>query len=160
MTFVPIYDRAAVGERVCDELAKGRTLRSICREGGMPDPSTVLRWVLADPDGFGERYRRAREIGYHLMADELIDIADDCRSLYVQREGDNDPVPDRAAVAHARLRVDTRRWLLAKALPKIYGDRIDLTTVPRADDSLRKVLREIDGRTRGLRRRNETTDTE
>lgn len=160
MTFVPIYDRAAIGERVCDELAKGRTLRSVCRDAGMPDPSTILRWVLADADGFGENYRLAREIGYHLMADELIDIADDCRSLYVQRDGDNDPVPDRAVVAHARLRVDTRRWVLAKALPKIYGDRIDLTTGPRPDNSLRKLLKEIDGKTRGLPKRNDGPETD
>jgi hypothetical protein len=27
-------------------------------------------------------------------------------------------------VAHKRLQVDTRKWLLSKVLPKIYGDKI------------------------------------
>ena len=36
-----------------------------------------------------------------------------------------DDVPeDNAAVAKARLRSDSRKWLLSKALPKVYGDRI------------------------------------
>ncbi len=30
-----------------------------------------------------------------------------------------------AAVQAARLRVDTRKWLLSKLLPKKYGDRIE-----------------------------------
>jgi hypothetical protein len=42
------------------------------------------------------------------MADELIEIAD----------GGDDPARD-------RLRVDARKWLLSKALPKVYGDKID-----------------------------------
>jgi len=41
------------------------------------------------------------------MADEVMEIADD-------KSGD--PARD-------RLRLDTRKWLLSKALPKIYGDR-------------------------------------
>ena len=43
------------------------------------------------------------------MADDIIDIADE--------SGD----PHRS-----RLRVDTRKWLLSKALPKIYGDRLEV----------------------------------
>src|ERR1700757_750456 len=30
----------------------------------------------------------------------------------------------RASCEHRRLRVDTRKWMLAKALPKIYGDKL------------------------------------
>ena len=53
------------------------------------------------------RWARAREIGYQGMADDLTEIAD---------AKDGDPARD-------RLRVDTRKWLLSKALPKIYGDK-------------------------------------
>ena len=30
---------------------------------------------------------------------------------------------DHDHIARARLRVDTRKWLLSKALPKVFGDR-------------------------------------
>ncbi len=43
------------------------------------------------------------------MADALVDIADDVEGWTDQR---------------SRLRVDTRKWLLSKALPKIYGDKL------------------------------------
>ena len=45
------------------------------------------------------------------MADELLEIAD---------RGSEDWQRD-------RLRVDTRKWLLARALPKRYGDRVTLS---------------------------------
>jgi hypothetical protein len=32
--------------------------------------------------------------------------------------------PDHAAVQRSPLQVDTRKWLLAKPLPKIYGDKL------------------------------------
>jgi hypothetical protein len=31
---------------------------------------------------------------------------------------------DHDHIARSKLRVDTRKWLLAKCLPKIYGDRV------------------------------------
>ena len=92
---------------ICERLAAGETLRAICRDEGMPDERTVRRWALDDVEGFSAQYARAREIGYQGMADALTEIAD---------AKDGDPARD-------RLRVDTRKWLLSKALPKIYGDK-------------------------------------
>ena len=54
---------------------------------------------------------RARLVGYHTMADDIIEIADN-------------PETDAASVQRDRLKVDTRKWLLSKALPKIYGDKL------------------------------------
>ena len=96
-----------LADRLCERLADGETLRAICRGEGMPDERTVRRWALDDVEGFSTQYARAREIGYQSMADDLTEIAD---------AKDGDPARD-------RLRVDTRKWLLSKALPKIYGDK-------------------------------------
>jgi hypothetical protein len=96
-----------LADRLCERLADGETLRAICRDEGMPDERTVRRWALDDLEGFAGHYARAREIGYQGMADDLTEIAD---------AKDGDPARD-------RLRVDTRKWLLSKALPKIYGDK-------------------------------------
>jgi hypothetical protein len=96
-----------LADRLCERLADGEALRAICRDEGMPDERTVRRWALDDVEGFSGHYARAREIGYQGMADDLTEIAD---------AKDGDPARD-------RLRVDTRKWLLSKALPKIYGDK-------------------------------------
>lgn len=110
----------AKAEVILARLERGESLQGICRDEGTP-ASTVILWVRDNPD-FAERYAQARRVGYELLADELLSISD-------QREfvGDDDgPVRfDAAAVAHNRLRVDTRKWILAKMLPKVYGDRIE-----------------------------------
>lgn len=101
----------ALADRICSRLSEGETLRAICRDEGMPNASTVVRWTQAKgKEAFSQQYARAREIGYALMADQLTEIADN----------DGDPARD-------RLRVDTRKWLLSKALPKVYGDKLQHT---------------------------------
>ena len=92
--------------RICERLAAGESLRKICADDDMPDRSTVRAWALDNPT-FSAQYARAREIGWTDIAEDLLDIADDKLG---------DPQRD-------RLRVDTRKWLLSKMLPKVYGDK-------------------------------------
>lgn len=96
----------------------------------MPDDRTVRQWALDAEHPFSPLYTRAREIGYHKMADELTDIADDASQDWVQRldrHGNPYMAVDHDHIARSRLMVDTRKWLLSKALPKIYGDKVALT---------------------------------
>lgn len=62
------------------------------------------------------------------MADDLLDIVDDGTNDFVEREGKDGltTVVDHEHIQRSRLRAETRKWLLAKALPKIYGDKVDL----------------------------------
>src|SRR5579859_4642535 len=99
-----------VSDLICQQLAAGRTLRSICQAEDMPSREAVRKWVLADTDGFAERYEQARMLGYETLEDEIIDLSDDAGLSH-------------EAVGKARLQVDSRKWLLAKSLPKRYGDR-------------------------------------
>lgn len=115
-----------VARKICDALKAGRTLRDVCTEEGMPAPSTVILWTQQNAK-FSEQYARAREAGYQHMAEELLDISDDGTNDYVERireNGTKHVVFDGEHVQRSRLRVDTRKWLLSKALPKIYGDRL------------------------------------
>lgn len=93
----------------------------------MPHESTVRSWARDDVDKFSTQYTRAREIGYYGMADDLVDIADDGTNDYVEKERENGTkfiAFDAEHVQRSKLRVDTRKWLLAKALPKVYGDKV------------------------------------
>lgn len=89
----------------------------------MPPESTVRKWALEDRDGFSAQYATAREIGYQSMADELLDIADDS-SGDVQSDEDGNKKFNGEFASRSRLRVDTRKWLLSKALPKVYGEKV------------------------------------
>jgi hypothetical protein len=130
-----VYSKA-LAALICAELAKGRTLRDVCRDDGMPDESTVREWALdnrkENPQddeelGFSPQYSRAREIGYHSVFDETLEIADDGTNDWVERSGEDGQrlyVLNGEHVQRSRLRVDTRKWFLAKALPKLYGEKI------------------------------------
>lgn len=112
-------ERAA---RICDLLAEGVSLTDVCKEVGVPR-SLVHRWVVDDHEGFAARYARARHIMALGWADELMHIADDrSRDYKVNEEGKM--VPDYDVIQRSRLRVDTRKWILAKMLPKVYGDKV------------------------------------
>jgi hypothetical protein len=95
-----------LGERICDRLASGESLRSICRAEGMPSERAVRRWALNDPAGFGARYAAARDEQAHALLDEIIDTARDEKDAQL-----------------GRMRVDALKWAASKILPKVYGDR-------------------------------------
>jgi hypothetical protein len=138
-------------------LCDGRTLLDVCDDEGLPTSRTVHSWVSEDREGFAARYRRAWEIGCHTIADEILAIADDSRNDWVLRrreagkpDGPIEAVFHREHVYRCRLRIDARRWLLSKILPRTYGDRPDLNAGPVARDTLAEFLKQIDGQTRGL----------
>jgi transposase-like protein len=114
---------------ICERLAAGESLRAICRDDGMPAPSTVLSWKDEYKD-FGEQYARAREAGYTLLAEEIIEISDDGTNDYVEREnqrtGRTEVLADTDHIQRSKLRVDTRKWILSKMLPKVYGDKLEI----------------------------------
>jgi transposase-like protein len=107
---------------VLQRLAEGMSLRKAAAEVGI-HAATVLKWEDADPE-FAQQYARARATGYKLLADEIIEIADDSSGDVIQTE--SGPKADSEFAARSRLRVDTRKWMLSKMLPKVYGDKLDL----------------------------------
>ena len=112
----------ATADLICERLADGESLRKICRGDGMPAESTVRLWAMDDVQGFSAQYTRSREIGYERLSDELLEIADDgSNDTY---ETDSGTAVNQDVIARSRLRVDTRKWMLSKMLPKRYGDKI------------------------------------
>lgn len=122
----PTQYTAELAKDICEKLAEGMSLREVCRNEDYPAESTVRLWALENRDGFSAHYTRARELGYQAMADELLEIADDARNDWTtRRQGEDEiEVADHDHISRSRLRVDTRKWLLSKALPKIYGDKL------------------------------------
>ena len=96
-----------IADTICKALAEGKSLRSICREEGMPTEATVRMWAADDREGFYSQYTRARDIGLDCVAEEVFEIAD--HGSDHQRD---------------RLKFDARRWYLSKLAPKRYGDKI------------------------------------
>ena len=111
-----------IASEVCDRLAAGETLSSICRSPHMPDRHTILDWAIKGRAGFSLRYACARDRQLEFWADELVDIADDASNDWMERNGEVQF--NNENVQRSRLRVDTRKWLLCKLKPDKYGARI------------------------------------
>ena len=60
------------------------------------------------------------------MADEILEIADNGANDWMERQGEKDAgwQANGENLQRSRLRVDTRKWLLSKALPKFYGEKL------------------------------------
>ena len=121
----PIYGQET-RDQICALLAEGLSLRSICRQEGMPDLALVMRWLRDEPE-FVAQYARAREAQADALAEEILEIADDGRNDWMQREDpDNGGYEFKGEhVQRSRLRVDSRKWFVSKLAPKKYGDKVE-----------------------------------
>ncbi|CZZ80708.1 ubiquitin carboxyl-hydrolase [Enterobacter hormaechei subsp. xiangfangensis] len=99
-----------VAADICSLLADGESLRKVCERPGMPNKATVFRW-LAQRAEFRDQYAKATETRADAIFEDMFDIADSVNE-------------EAAAVAKARLRIDTRKWALARMNPKKYGDKV------------------------------------
>lgn len=115
-------------DAVCALLEDGSSLRKAAESVG-ESARTILNWTRSNPD-FLTQYTRAREVGYKLLADEILEISDekDVQVCYDGKDTTIDLSP--TVIARNRLRVDTRKWMLSKMLPKIYGDKLELSSDP------------------------------
>lgn len=88
-----------------------------------------MKWVT-DPDKkeFSEQYARARDFQADYYFDEIVDIADEL--------GDES---DSNQINRAKLRIDSRKWKVARMSPRKYGDKqqIDHTS---SDDAFKPTV--------------------
>ena len=118
-----------IGEAICEHIANGNSLRSFCEKENSPSKSTVLRWLRQNED-FQTQYALSRQQLMEMMAEDIIEIADDGSNDYMTITKGNVSynVEDREVTNRSRLRVDTRKWIMSKLLPRKYGDKIDVTS--------------------------------
>ena len=116
----PLEFKEDVADAICERLADGESLRSICRDDDMPAKSTVFKWLGLIP-AFADQYARARETQADSLADDIVDIADD------KKLEPNDK----------RVRIDARKWLAGKLRPKAYGDKVAVVGGDKTDAPIR-----------------------
>ena len=124
-----------LADKICDLLSTGMPLTKICAMEGMPAYKTVMSWLWIDhpeKEEFGKIYARAREMQTERMIDEITTLADECMigektKIVRDKDGERIEVSRGDMVDRSRLRVDARKWIAAKLLPRKYGDRLELS---------------------------------
>jgi len=117
-----------IANAICERLIDGESLRAICQTEGMPNASTVCRW-LGQNEEFRQQYAHARDAQADTLADGILDIVDD-KGGDAQRD---------------RLRVDARKWLAAKMAPKRYGDSVQMKHTDAEGGPVQTVMRSAQG---------------
>lgn len=128
-----------MGNIICHRLIELGSLRKVCDEDGMPDKSTVFRWLLKsdcenpDPEmaAFRDQYARARKLAKEFQFDEHWQDVE--KTAYVPVLIDDVPLiidgkpvmqVTTQSVQLARLKHDAWKWQASKEDPKKYGDKI------------------------------------
>lgn len=110
-----------LADLICERMAEGESLRSICQADDMPNRATVFRWLASNKE-FSDQYARACEARAEFLFDDMLDIADETGfDTLISETG---PRANTEWISRSRLRVDTRKWMLAKLVPKRFGDKL------------------------------------
>lgn len=113
----------SVALELLNRLARGETLKSICKDITMPSYQQVMKWVKTDPD-FQEAYLSAQEFRMNMFADEILEIADnsvgDVR-LGFDKHGNVIPELNVEAIQRSKLRIDTRKYLMERYAKETYA---------------------------------------
>lgn len=124
----PIQFEDEIFYEVFEELARGRSLSSICKNERYPDIVTVLRRVGKDAN-LRQRYIHARELQAQVLCDECVDIADNVdhpnNDSYVDPAGELRQ--NHEWVQRSKIRVETRKWLIGVLSPKKYKPHFDFS---------------------------------
>lgn len=102
----------------------------------MPSALTIYRWLANNPE-FNSQYARAKEQQTAVMAEEILELADTPRiGQKVKSEAgpvDSEGNPGEIRVTeimtadmidHRKLQIESRKWLMGKLRPKVYGDKL------------------------------------
>lgn len=148
MTETPSQEKGKPGPKPTDPwlyvdeieewIASGKTLRDYARQPGKPSRRLIDTWRATIPE-IGTRIAHARDIGYDVIAEDCLAIADDGVND-TSTDDDGNEVVNHDVIQRSKLRVDTRLKLLAKWDPRRYGDKP--TTDDGGAEEVTRLLRE------------------
>ena len=100
----PTLYNQQIAEEICEHVATGGFVSQL-QAKGLPSHTTISKW-LNENEEFSAMFARAREQRAETFADQIVEIAD--------KEED---------AAKARNRIDARKFVASKLLPRTYGDK-------------------------------------
>lgn len=120
----PTLYNEAIAQLICERVATHTTsLQKLCKMyDDMPNHDTVYAW-RARYDEFSAMYFDALKIRANILAEEIVDLADD-----IETYSDADGVErvDSGMTRKTDLQIKSRQWMVARLEPRRWGDRKEL----------------------------------
>lgn len=127
-----------LADRICELISTHpKGLETLCKMyPDLPSPSIIRKW-LREPEKkeFLHQYEVSLSMRADLIFDELIEITDNPEygKTTTTRAGVIE-VTESDMIQHRRLKVDVRKWILSKLMPKKYGDSSQLEITAGKDE--------------------------
>lgn len=112
-----------LADKICEQIAEGDSMRTICEQESMPNAATVFRWLRTNEE-FSKQYARACEERTEAHNENLLDIGEEA----IEAAHEADPKAANAVVSGYKLKADNLKWVMSKMKPKKYGDKLDVTS--------------------------------
>jgi len=103
---------AELFEALCVAVGNGESIHRLTQRPDMPNRETFFRQCRTMPER-ATRYAEALALRGEKLADEIVDLSDE--AMYAAS-------PEEAQAY--RLRVDARKWVASRLLPRKYGDKM------------------------------------
>lgn len=145
LTFTP-EEKARVIPLILENLEAGKSLWTSVREvEGAPSATHFQRWVSED-NQLMLAYASSRLKGYLMFAEDIQEIADNpkegiTRTVKTTAEGVETTETAADMLGHRNLQIQTRKWLLSKMVPKIFGEKAAQAVGD--PEALNETLREL-----------------
>ena len=115
-----------LADRICELIATHpKGLETICKMyPDLPSSSIIRKWLReAGKKEFLHQYEIALSMRADNLFDEIIEIADSPQigETITIKAGEKE-ITQADMIQHRRLRIDARKWIVSKLMPKKYGD--------------------------------------
>ena len=116
-----------IAKEICTTIASSsKGIGRLCKDNpGWPNQDTIFTWLKTYSD-FSEQYALAKIRQAEGLVGEIIEIADNCLAKENLDKYDGS-FSKQELINHAKLKIDTRKWLASKLVPRVYGKQIDST---------------------------------
>ncbi len=139
-----------LAQEICSRIAStSKGTKKLCEENQhWPCQDTFFTWLKTYPE-FSEQYAKAKKCQIEFFVDEILEISDDAsQDRLIDAQGKI--VFNPQSVNRARLKIDTRKWLACKLVPRVYGHKPPEESLfdPKLEQDIRERWAKLDEKNR------------
>lgn len=135
-------DKERIITEICNQVIEDKISFNQAVDDSEISLVSFYKWIAKNED-LQVLYNYAREVRSDVLFEQIIEIADTTEEGVTIETDDNGRTKEKKGdmTQHRRLKIDSRKWVVARMNPKKYGDKseVDLTTKGESLNDLSKL---------------------